>query len=239
MTDLLIVGRGPSVRGFEFPDMPIMAVSSGIFAVPPDVRPPAHFVSMDVPKWFFAELHKPETDYAWQWDIHEPWPFWNNEHIQKHVPENLCRRGYYRELPGAVWDVIPEYAQDAFRRELLDNMHQFSFQPGWGDFSNVTQWEVKAWTAPNFSDDPIGMTGLGGEGTIRNSWFMAVQVAYRLGYRRLHFIGCDFSGAHYEAHRKRLVPWYELAQAAGMEWFSLSPDSALADVVPTGSGVMV
>lgn len=219
--------------------MPIMAVSSGIYAVPERLRPPMHFVSMDVPKWFLAELHNTETDYAWQWDTYEPWPFWSDERIRKHVPSARILRGYYRMMPGAVWDVIPEEAQDSFRRELLDHLHQFSFQPGWGDFSNVRGWEVEAGKGPSFSDGPIGMTGHGGEGQIRNSWFMAVQVAYRLGYRRLHFIGCDFLGEHYECHRLRLAPWYKLAQAAGMEWFSVSADSALADIVPMSEAVMV
>ena len=214
-----------------------MAVSSGVFAVPEHVRPPEHFVSMDVPKWFFAALHDNDVEYAWQFDEHKPWTFWNDERIAKHIPANRILRGYYRTMPGEVWDVIPPEAQDAFRREFMDHLHQFSFQPGWGDFSNVVPWDVNDGGPPNFGAGRMGMTGVGGEGTIRNSWFFAVQVAARLGYKRLHFIGCDFLGEHYEAHRRRLGPWYELARAAGVEWFSVSPDSALADIVPMSEAV--
>ena len=230
--EILIVGRGPSIRGFDFPDMPIMAVSSGIFAVPEHKRPPEHFVSMDFPKWFIGELHLAETTNAWQHDEHAPWAFWSDERIAKHIPSERILRGYYRTMPGEVYDVIPPEAQDAFRRQLLDNLHKFSFQPGWGDFSNVRGWEFHH-GGPSFSDGPIGMIGHGGDGMIRNSWFMAVQVAYRLGYRRLYFAGCDFNGDDYKPHRARLKPWYKMAQDAGMEWVCLTPESALSDVIPT------
>jgi hypothetical protein len=236
--EVLIVGRGPSVAGFEFPDMPVMAVSSGVFAVPPSHRPPMHFVTMDYPKWFFAELHDAEAVHAWQFDQFAPWPFWAEPDIIKHIPDERMQRGWYRSMPPEVWDVIPAEAQDAFRRQLMDNMHKFSYQPGWGDFPNLRGWRMEMMAPPAFDDDsPIGMQGYGGEGVVRNSWFMAVQIAYKLGYRRAYFIGCDFGGDSYKHCRIRLGPWYELAKAAGMEWINLGAGSALAEVIPTDEGV--
>lgn len=220
--------------------MPIMAVSSGIFAVPEALRPPVHFVTMDYPKWFFAELHEAEAVHAWQFDQFAPWAFWANEHINKHVPDERINRGWYRSMPAEVWDVIPEQAQEAFRRQFMKHIHQFSYQPGWGDFSNVHGWPMDMGKPPRFdSTSPIGMAGYGGDGVVRNSWFMAVQIAYKLGYRRAYFIGCDFGGDGYKHCRCRLGPWYELSRAAGMEWINLGQGSALADVVPTETGVLV
>jgi len=232
---VLIVGRGPSVRGFTDWDRygDVLAVSSGAFAIPPDSRPPKHFVTMDYPKWFFAELHDREAAHAWQWDQHAPWPFWADERIIKHVPEERVNRGYYRAMPPEIWDVIPTEAQDAFRRELMDHMHQFSFQPGWGDFSNVRGWPMFMNRAPSYRDGPLGMKGEGEDGVIRNSWFMAVQIAARLGYRRMYFIGCDFLGDHYKHCRVRLAAWYDLARRSGLEWINVGAGSALAEHVPT------
>ena len=169
MNDLLIVGRGPSIIGFndwaKYPE--IMAVSSAVFAVPVEARPPSHFVSMDVPKWFLEGLHEEEVTHAWQNDGHvAPWPFWADARIAKHVPED----------------------RNCLGRSLQHNLHQFSFQPGWGDFSGVVGWETDYAAHPNFTDGPIGMHMPDGS-QIRNSWFYAVQVAHRLGYRRIFFAG--------------------------------------------------
>jgi len=241
MNDLLLVGRGHSVLDFDrwddFPD--VMGVSSGIFAVPEQARPPRHFCTMDLPKWFLHGLHTEETTHAWQNDGHiPPWPFWKEALIQKHVTDDRNCHGGYRTLPSEVWDVIPEYAVDQFRRSLLDNQHLFGLQPGWGDFSNVTGWSLEMGKPPNFtSDTPIGMTL---DGThIRNSWFMSVQVAYRLGYRRLFFIGCDFTEERFVPCRVWAEEFYRLAVDAGMEWFNLSPVSVLGEFLPTPEGVAV
>jgi hypothetical protein len=55
MSDVLIVGSGPSAEDFDFHGWEghVCAVSSGIGVLP---RPPEHFVSMDHPRHFNADL---------------------------------------------------------------------------------------------------------------------------------------------------------------------------------------
>ena len=238
MNDLLIVGRGPSIIGFndwaKYPE--IMAVSSAVFAVPVEARPPSHFVSMDVPKWFLEGLHEEEVTHAWQNDGHiAPWPFWADERIAKHVPEDRNCHGGYRHLPDEIWKVVPERYHAALGRSLQHNLHQFSFQPGWGDFSGVVGWETDYAAHPNFTDGPIGMHMPDGS-QIRNSWFYAVQVAHRLGYRRIFFAGCNFQEDRFALCGSRARYLWDLAEAAGHEWVNLSPDTAL-DFLPSGERV--
>jgi hypothetical protein len=236
MNDLLIVGRGPSILDFDdwdkFSD--VMAVSSAIFAVPEHARPPKHFAAMDVPKWFLEGLHEEEVTHAWQNDGHiAPWPFWKYAEIAKHVPEHTNCHGGYRRLPDEVWNVVPQSAHAALGRSLSHSIHQFGFQPGWGDFSSVTGWGVDYAGHPNFTGAPIGMY-MPDESQIRNTWFFAVQVAHRLGYRRLHFAGCDFEENRFALCEPRARHFWELAQKAGHEWVNLSPGTAL-DFLPTGA----
>jgi hypothetical protein len=232
MNDLLVIGRGPSVFSFEgwgdYVDM--MAVSSGIYAIPEEYRPPAHFVSMDFPKWFLHALHDSSNDHAWQANV-DGWNFWKDERIAKHVPAAHNEPGIYRELPAELWDALPDKFLRPFQRELSGNLHLFGAQPGWGDYPNVVGWETTRETGPNFGGR-VGMRSMSNGAQIRNSWFMAVQVAYRLGYRRLFFIGCDFRRPEYALTRDWAREYWAAAKAAGMEWYNLSPDSAL-DFLPS------
>jgi hypothetical protein len=234
MSDVLIVGRGPSVRGFDrwsdYGD--VMAVSSGVFAIPEHARPPRHFVTMDVPRWYLHGFHDADTSIAWQNDWADAWPFWADERIEKHVPEGRHHRGDYRVLPEGLYDIIPPEAHAQFHRLYVENVDQFGLQPGWGDYSNVTPWPLKMMAPPCFNGTPeIGMQAEEGH-TIRNSWFMTVQVAQRLGYRRFYFIGCDFLDEAHSVARGWLPKWCTLAKDAGLEWVTLSPDSALAEHIP-------
>jgi hypothetical protein len=228
MNDLLIVGRGPSILDFDDWDifLDVMAVSSGIFAIPERARPPKHFATMDRAKWFLDGLHEEEVTHAWQNDGHiAPWPFWKYAEIVKHVPDDIKGHGGYRTLPDGIWDVIPEKAHIAFAKSLTHSLHQFSFQPGWGDFSSVIGHPSVYELPPSFGEGPIGMSM--SNASIRNSWFFAVQVAHRLGYRRLYFIGCDFLDRRFDRCGAWAREFWELARAAGHEWVNLSPDSML------------
>jgi len=236
MTDLLITGRGPSVRGFDAWDDygDVMAISSGIFAMPEQHRPPRHFVTMDVPRWYLHGFHDADISGAWQNDWTEPWPFWADERIEKHIPNWLSHRGYYRTLPSTVYDVIPEEHHSVFHRFYMDNMSaSFGIQPGWGDYPNVTEWTPEPLGECDFTDDqPIGLKA--DTGMIRNSWFLGVQVAQRLGYKRIHFIGCDFLDDSAHSTARAFLPKYcRMAADAGLEWINLSPDSELAKYIPS------
>jgi hypothetical protein len=233
MGDLLVVGRGPSVVGFdrwdEFPD--ILAVSSGIFAVPESARAACRvqFVTMDAPKWYIHQLHDAETECAWQHDdTIRPWPFWADESIAKHVQVARLGQGKTRTLPDEIWDVLPDYARAPFGRELAKNLHEFGCQPGWGDYANVRGWAFDLAGDPTFdgSAECIGMM------MIRNSWFMAVQVAHRLGFDHLHFIGCDFHEERFALCAERTRYFWSLAHDARKRWTSLAPDSILSEFLP-------
>jgi hypothetical protein len=239
--DLLIVGRGPSSRTFTDWDKygDIMALSSGIYGIPKEARPPKHFCTMDRAKYFQAPIRtvpKEEPDRERTWideDDADWWPFWNDERIAKHVPSTQAVPGNTRILPGEVYDVVPDFAKDSFSRELLDHWHLFGFQPAWGDYSNVKGWLFDN-HEPRFDDGPLGLKVANEEGgtfTLRNSWFMALQVAYRLGYRDLTFVGCDFSSPAYGCYIKYIEDICVTAQEAGLRLTTLSPASTLAEIL--------
>jgi hypothetical protein len=267
MTDsLLIVGRGPSARGFEGWDDygDIMALSSGIYAVPKDARPPKHFATLDNPKWYLCGLWDRTEDYFWQNDPQcQHWPFWATEKVQKHVPLGRARIGQNATPPKQVWDAIPDFAKLSFAREMVENWNMFGFQPGWGDYPNIRQWLMNTEREPSFNGGAICMAcpkGMGvgyqgdeareaairaleeadgmGEGShagqrwIRSSFFYAVQVAERLGYRKIHFIGCDFNHEYYGEIRDWAGWLCGLALRAGLELVCLTPDSVLANYIP-------
>lgn len=233
MTDLLIVGRGPSIHGHRFDlSMPVMAVSSGVFAIPPDM-PCEHFVTLDPLKFFMRALSF--GDLAWGSDEQvDHRPFWRDETMTKHVLSLRLAPGKFRELPPEVWTAIPARHMAAFQAELGKGLHNFGFQPSWGDCPNVRGWDVFTARPPNFGDN--GRADLGLDGVV-NSWLMAVQVAPLLGYTRLHFIGCDFRHDCYGRILETIRRWQDLYRDRGVEWVNLSPASRLADFVPTLEGV--
>lgn len=212
--------------------MPVMAVSSGIYAVPKELRHRvAHLATLDACKYFMHGLHAPGVDNAWQDDDGaERWPFWEDESIQIHTQAARVVSGAYRHLPEEIWEAIPARAMGAFQRELSRNLHLFGFQPSWGDCPNVRGWEIGQDLTDHWNvrfddtDAPLWRTEL------NNTMIFAVQIAHRMGYDRLHFLGCDFTGdAGGYAHLLQILSdWYHIAQDQGMEWFNLSPVSKLA-----------
>jgi hypothetical protein len=230
---LLIVGRGESAHKQAHSDTlrHSMAVSSGIFMFGQG-NPPEHFCTLDSVKFFQAGLWT-ERNHGWQYDENaRQWPFWANENIAKHVASTRVKPGTYRTLPPEIYDVIPEYAMLAFNREHAKNTHLFGFQPNWGDYSNVQGWPIDTIATPSFGDGPIGL------GECFNSLIMAVQVAHRLGYQDLEFTGCDLLSGGYKQLTAILAAAYPAAQAAGMDWVSLSPQSRLNEFLPVVEGVI-
>jgi len=183
---------------------------------------------MDVPKWFLAALHEPGTSHAWQNDGTQPYPFWADARIMKHVPTGRHLRGYFSSPPMQMCDVLPPKAQASFLREMVKQLHLFGYVPGWGDFSTVQAWTLETLTAPSFTDGPIGMSSGTEDGTVRNSWLMAIQVAQRLGYKKLSFIGCDFGDENYITMQLLMGGWVQQMKAAGLELVNLSRHSILA-----------
>jgi hypothetical protein len=242
--DLVLLGRGPSVYETDLPSADIMAVSSGVYAVPED-RTVKHFVSLDLPKYFLAPLMG-RYDIAWQNDKRSRvWPFWSDPNVIKHVAAGRKRNGFVRMIPVDLFDRLPEHLQkwrEPMKDALLEQHHEIGFQPGWADYPNVRGWHVvtppgKVFAEgtppdplpqdrPNFDDPskPLQMNG------VRNSLIMAVQIAHLLGYTRLYFAGIDLRESGYEVVIETLQQWHCESKA---EWINLAPKSALAKFLPT------
>jgi len=233
VSSIYIVGRGPSVYDFDWAvvDGPIMAVSSGIYALP-EGRKPEHFVTMDAPKFFMGELMA-DSEIAWQHDNGAKcWPFWADPDIVKHVLAGRAKPGHYRNVPIDILDYVPEKFREHVKLEFAKQPHIVGYQPNWGDFPNLKTWPMDRTLPPNFSPEgPFGLEDL------CNSWFYAVQIAHRMGFRQLNFIGCDFKLPGYAKVLEKVVRWEELARGHGFAWLNLSPESALSDVMPTVTGV--
>ena len=230
MLDCLLVGRGPSVHTFDWSSAghcSVMAVSSGIFALPEAVIP-EHFTALDAPKYFLDGLW-PGVSYAWHEDVNaRHWSFWREPGIQKHVLAGHCRNGHVRHFPGDALEAIPAKHQPGFIRCMAGKMHEFGYQPAWGDYPNVTGWELSREQGPNFTPDgPLGLDGM------NNSFLFALQVAHRLGYRRLGFIGIDLLDSSYDDLVGMLEKWHALAIRYGNTWTNLSPDSKLREFMPS------
>lgn len=253
MVDIILLGRGPSAVGFDFPDdVPIMAVSSGIFMVP-EGRLPEHFVTLDGPKWFMGALSNSEL--AWGTDDYSRhWAFWREPSVVKHCANGNAKAGHYRDVPlGDVMEAIPAKWRDEVKDAFLRHSHELGYQPSWGDYPNIRPWKVSNMTAkdkvaaevydqptePNFAD-PDAVLGIEG---MRNSIFFAIQVAHHLGFRSLGFVGVDFVHTstdhdgevveHYVQHRDMMKKWYGIALEHGSEWFNLGGDkSALSAFLP-------
>lgn len=234
MSDILLVGRGPSCHTVDWPeDMPVMAVSSGIYAIPESKRHRIrHMATLDAPKYFMHGLHAPEMEHAWQNDpTVSRWRFWDDARVQIHTQDvRVEATGTFRELPEQIWDVIPDHARAAFQRELSRNLHLFGFQPSWGDCANVRGWKNEfygpdpAWIDFSEGDHPVV------RGNTNNSMVFAVQIAHRMGYERLHFVGCDFANSDPACFGNLIAllsDWYQMACEQGKEWINHSPDSLL------------
>ena len=227
MSDLLILGRGPSAHDMTWPDMPVMAVSSGIFMVP-EGRVPDHFATLDTLKFFMAGLWGNGVDGWFEDDGARHWPFWAEPSIVKHVVANRARPGVYRTLPPEVAKLIPEHHQAPFQTAMIESMHQFGFQPGWGDHANVRGWHIAHEGPPRFTGE-----GWMGCDELNNSLLFAVQVAHQLGYKRLHFLGCDLDpddSPHFERLLQIMRRWHLLALEQGFTWIDDSPTRVLGRI---------
>jgi len=233
---IVLAGRGPSILTAQLPEgVPFCAVSSGVFCCH---RKPAHFVTMDLPKYFTGKVRLPE-DHYWSNDPKcHWWPFLNDPAVAKHVPEGIYRAGWDKKgvPPGKhktvdIEDIMILLGGVKKRPDLL------GWQPGWADFRNVAAhpWDLKH--PPNFGPD--GPMGTGGEAVAKSVTF-AVQLMARLGYRRMYFAGIDMHTRNLKRASDLMRSWLPLAEAAGVEWINLAPQSRLADWMPTvGREVLV
>lgn len=255
---ILIVGRGQSAYDFDWSsvDCPVMAVSSGIFAIPPTVKVD-HFVTLDEPKCYMAQI-TPGITNSWNDDPQaRPWKFWTDPAIVKHVVAKRIRTVDFvpipfREIMASMREWADANKPDCDRtgvgfNELRDAFYeafgesgigQFGFQPGWGDCPNVRGWETKAYRYPKWTGDgPLACWKSKDtpDGFLYNSLIAAVQIATRLGYKRLKFIGVDLLPETGYGDTLALVmeAWHKHAVKAGYEWINLSPVSRLREFVPS------
>lgn len=235
MSELVILGRGPSVYATALPHgVDVMAVSSGIFVLGPD-RPPRLFCTMDPPKYFILPCMG-HSSIAWQNDaaassVQGKWAFWSDAKIEKHVNMTRMKRGHVRAIPFDLFERLPKRLKK-YKRRMMQALpaHEMGYQPDWGDYPNVRGWPLILGGEANFDDDgPFALNG------IRNSMLFAVQLAHRLGYRTLLFAGCDLNGPGYQEHRNTMERWYGMARERGFRWFNLSAASALAAFVPAAT----
>ena len=235
---ILIVGRGPSIHDFDWHpayfDDPqhhqVMAVSSGIFALPEGVKA-AHFITLDAPKFYMEPIHDDGEDgIAWMRDDQSRhWPFWLDTTIIKHTTKHRLEPMKYKTIPPEVVDILPDRVVRAFCKELMKSQHSLGFQPTWAQYPPTRAWPMMKETGVNFGKD--GPLGLGG---VCNSLMLSVQIAHRLGYEHLMFAGIDLIGDHYAAHREIMQTWHNIATTEyGFEWTNLCEKSALAEFMPT------
>ena len=230
---LLLVGRGPSVYGYDWSgDLPIMAISSGAFAVPEEhAHRIDHFVTLDVPKFYFEPIHDDGEDgICWAGDDKcRHWPFWLDTSIMTHTTKHRLQPMKYKTIPPEVVDVIPDHLLPAFTREMIKAHHAMGFQPTWADYPPHRAWPLMSSDGVNFEPEgPIGLDG------ICNSLFFGIQIAHRLGFKRLEFIGVDMNGSdHYQPQRELMAKWWKLAQGYGYEWVNLGEGSSLCEILPS------
>lgn len=225
---LLVVGRGPSACGFDWPDgVPTLAVSSGVFVFPPG-RKPVHFCTLDEPKYFQDQLTEHESVWAKSEHIHY-WPFWSDPDIVKHVKAAKYRTCRYRPFDfETALDACPnEEAMRNLIREYGKVQHQFGLQPGWADFPSVFGWDTDDDGPMTFVDgETPGMDGF------LNSLAFGIQIGHQIGYDPLIFVGVDLDGAHYLNLRKRFLGWKYFAETQGKTWLcgtDKSPMSAFME----------
>lgn len=215
-----------------------MAVSSGIFAVPRYRC--NHFVTLDDPKYYMAQLMA-NAPHAWEHDKSaEHWPFWTDTNLVKHVPESKIRTVTNLIMPvNEIIEAIDLWAgktktsrqqvasiKKAFYGTLGEQYSQFGLQPGWGDYTNVRGWKIRRNNKPDWTDSQFVNIP-----RVFNSLFMAIQVAVKLGYRQLRFIGVDLDQEFYESVIVFVKRWAKDAAKNGIEWVNHSPKSALREFV--------
>ena len=232
---LIIVGRGHSAHDFSWPtDATYMAVSSGIYVIPRRCRPSKkrpdaklHFVTMDHPKYFMEPL----VDHPTAWTFDEKvklWPFWAEHRVIKHVQESMLKLGTcrYFDWPVAIKACTSEKMLRDLYKEFHDVQDEFGWQPGWADYSSVFSWPVEADENVNFEDRPVGFSG------VRNSLMFSIQIAYRMNYRRILFVGVDLPGERYACMARGVRDCVSVSIGKGMIYGVSSKDSSLSEFLP-------
>jgi hypothetical protein len=198
MEDIIFVGRGNSVLDYDWPDYPIAGISSGIF-VKQIPRKPDYFFCLDPPR-FWLEPRK-----IWRY-FGDPKCLWWDilaTDIAKHVPAGK------REV-NPLFDLIHGLPGDNLPDPTLPN-------PQWDEFPNVTTWKYERTRAINWDGDILGGNDWG------NSVPFALQIAWRLGFKRVHFAGVEWSMPGWGDVRERMN---EIRKQAPLEWPELANSDA-------------
>ena len=167
--DIILVGRGPSIKTFDWPaDVPIACVSSAIFlrCLP---RKPAFFLTIDAARYFCGGAKR------WRWQDDENTGWWDmcrDCEVAKHITHSGTRAD-------PLADIICASPIDNVPDDRVPN-------PAWSEFPNVTAWGYDRWL-------PFNIDGPGpiGGGQIAHSLIFAIQVLARLGFRDVGFAGVD------------------------------------------------
>lgn len=136
-----------------------------------------------------------------------------------HVPRGQYRAGFNPNEAGPCGD---------FDLMLTLMRKQVDWCPGWADYPRVKVHETDWDLMPNFEDfdKPIGL------GRTMNSIIFAVQLVHRLGYKTIHFAGCDMQSLNYSRAFLGMEWMYPVAKRAGYEWIVTSPTSKLCEFLP-------
>lgn len=107
----------------------------------------------------------------------------------------------------------------------------------WKRHRGVRAWRYEDGPDPKFgADDPVcsgSMLKDDCDQIRHNSLLFAVQIAPRLGYDRLLFIGCDLLDEGLFPISDQLRRWHVHAEAARIEWVNASPLSTLCSWMPS------
>ena len=99
----------------------------------------------------------------------------------------------------------------------------------WKNYPNVELVPYEGQGPPNFGPDgPIHHPYV----SRQYSLFPAVQIAHRIGYKRLVFIGVDLLEQDLVPMADALRPWYYAARLEGLEWYTASTLSTLCEWMP-------
>ena len=229
MSTIIIAGRGPSITKTVLPEFPILAVSSGVFAL--GGRKPEHFCSLDRPRYF--DTCRSDIPHAWPQDpICKWWSMCHDPDVRKHIPTHMASVGGKNRIPEGTQDTLDLDLLMLIRERGVTNMGD---SPGWLDYPNVWVHAYEQSVGPCF--DGNARMGLGDAGHA-NSLYFAVQVAAWMGCKRMFFAGIDLNEERFERVSDTLQRWYPLARAHGIEWLNLSGEmSRLAEWMPCGERV--
>jgi len=127
---------------------------------------------------------------------------------------------------------FPEWLQSSenFTKHIAGN----KFAKRWSKYPRVRAWEYIDSRDVQFGPDgPI----VGGPLPRNYSLFFAVQLAARLGYERLIFVGCDLLENELRPINNVMREWWPLAVEAGQEWVNASPLSTFCEWMPEAKQV--